>query len=114
MLHSKSRRYRSRAKSKVFLVFYHILCFRSQVVLAENPTNQSSLSSLTKSHLTVDDFQAKKLEQVGIPTKPGNSRGIPNSSTTRPRIISNHYHHTYEFSSRGGNNAEVAEIETVL
>jgi len=86
-------------RDTLFLIY-----FRSQIVLAENPAliNQSN-TSLSKSHLTVDDFQAvKKLEKTPI-----------SSSKNRPRIISNHYHHTYEFS-RNTSSAEVAEIETVL
>eukprot|EP00093_Oithona_nana_P005243 05243.XXX_109830_119428_1 [CDS] Oithona nana genome sequencing. len=77
----------------------------SQVML----TDHHQSANLSKSHLTVDDFQVSSSSGVGVVKK-------LETKTSRPRIISNHYHHTYEFNSTASDRdtSEVAEIETVL
>ena len=72
-------------------------------------TDHHQSANLSKSHLTVDDFQVSSSSGVGVVKK-------LDTKTSRPRIISNHYHHTYEFNSTASDRdtSEVAEIETVL
>merc|ERR1712029_616172 len=73
---------------------------KSQVML----TDHHQSANLSKSHLTVDDFQVSSGGVKKLETK-----------TSRPRIISNHYHHAYDFNSASDRDtSEVAEIETVL
>ena len=66
--------------------------------------HHQSANLISKSHLTVDDFQVSSGGVKKLETK-----------TSRPRIISNHYHHAYDFNSASDRDtSEVAEIETVL